>query len=181
MLSDTEILEGMEKGYIIINPYNEEQLNPNSYDVRLGQHIWVQKRGNIIFNREQPETEFNLIKVKDGQGFNFQPGEFYLAHTEEFIGSLDKCAPHLMTKSSPARCGLQVHLSAGFGDVGFANRWALEIVNLGKKPVRVYPGERIAQVAWTHTGPVRRPYQGRYVQGDSEWSPENLLPRWNRK
>lgn len=178
MLSDFEIQAYYEQGDIIIEPFNKDQINPNSYDVRLGEHFWVMHGGSQKFDREDTSKNFKPVHVKKGP-FEFHPGCFVLAHTEEFIGAIQNFAPMLETKSSIARAGLQTHLAAGFGDVGYANRWTLEIVNLGKRTVQMWPGEPIAQIAWVHIGPVEKRYKGKYVQTyRDEWKPENMLPRW---
>lgn len=181
MLSDMEIVKGMQTGDIIIEPYNEKQLNPNSYDVRLGEHFWVMNSNtqgpSLLFHRNSPEHDFHLVVFNPGEPFLLRPGSFVLGHTEEFIGSTKNYAPHIMTRSSPARCGIMTHLAAGFGDVGFANRWTLEIANLGTHTVPMYPGETIAQIAWSRTGPTERKYKGSYARRD-EWTPKDMLPRW---
>ncbi len=178
MISDTEIEYAVNVGDIYISDFTKEQLNPNSYDVTLGNHFYAMRSDRREFDRRNPEKNYKYVYVDD-MPFKFHPGCFVLAHTVEFIGAVQNYVPHLETKSTPARCGLQIHLAAGFGDVGYYNRWTMEIVNLGKRTVNVWPGERVAQVAWTRTGPVRNKYEGKYVQtGFSNWKPENMLPKW---
>ncbi len=179
MLSDHKIKRGYEEGSIIINPFNEEQVNPNSYDVRLGRNFWVMTDYDLTFDRNDIISNFQLVTVKS-KPFFLKPRMFVLGHTEEFIGSVARFAPHIMTKSTPARCGVMIHLAAGFGDVGYCNRWTLEIVNLSPRMIELYPGERIAQIAWSEVGFVEQLYQGKYIQHvvESGWKAEDMLPKW---
>jgi len=141
ILSDTRILEEIEKGTIKIVPYERDQLGSNSYDVHLGKDLarYVDKeldakKHNTIEHFEIPE-----------EGFVLQPHEFYLGVTEEYTET-HAHVPFLEGKSSTGRLGIDIHATAGKGDVGFCGNWTLEISV--KQPVRVYKGMPIGQLIY---------------------------------
>jgi dCTP deaminase len=141
ILSDTRILEEMEKGTIKIVPYNREDLGSNSYDVHLGKDLarYVDreldaKKHNTIEHFEIPE-----------EGYVLQPHEFYLGVTQEYTET-HAHVPFLEGKSSTGRLGIDIHATAGKGDVGFCGNWTLEISV--KQPVRVYKGMPIGQLIY---------------------------------
>jgi dCTP deaminase len=141
ILSDTRILEEMEKGTIKIVPYNREDLGSNSYDVHLGKDLarYVDreldaKKHNTIEHFEIPE-----------EGFVLQPHEFYLGVTLEYTET-HAHVPFLEGKSSTGRLGIDIHATAGKGDVGFCGNWTLEISV--KQPVRIYKGMPIGQLIY---------------------------------
>ncbi|MGF2411127.1 dCTP deaminase [Ferruginibacter sp.] len=141
ILSDTRILEEMEKGTIKIVPYNREDLGSNSYDVHLGKDLarYVDreldaKKHNTIEHFEIPE-----------EGYVLQPHEFYLGVTLEYTET-HAHVPFLEGKSSTGRLGIDIHATAGKGDVGFCGNWTLEISV--KQPVRVYKGMPIGQLIY---------------------------------
>src|SRR4028119_468582 len=131
ILSDTRILEEIEKQTIKVVPYSRECLGSNSYDVHLGkwlatyrEHILDAKKHNEIEAFEIPED-----------GFVLYPHIFYLGVTMEYTES-HAHVPFLEGKSSVGRLGIDIHATAGKGDIGFCNTWTLEIsVSM---PVRVY-------------------------------------------
>ena len=141
ILSDTRILEEIEKGTIKIIPYNREDLGSNSYDVHLGKDLarYVDreldaKKHNTIEHFEIPE-----------EGYVLQPHEFYLGVTQEYTET-HAHVPFLEGKSSTGRLGIDIHATAGKGDVGFCGNWTLEISV--KQPVRVYAGMPIGQLIY---------------------------------
>lgn len=141
ILSDKRILEEMEKGTIKIVPYDRDQLGSNSYDVHLGKDLaryadreLDAKKHNTIEHFEIPE-----------EGFVLQPHEFYLGVTEEYTET-HAHVPFLEGKSSTGRLGIDIHATAGKGDVGFCGNWTLEISV--KQPVRVYKGMPIGQLIY---------------------------------
>lgn len=141
ILSDTRILEEIEKKTIKIEPYNREYLGSNSYDVHLGKYLATYsdkvldaKKHNEIIHFEIPE-----------EGFILHPGELYLGVTEEYTETHSH-VPFLEGKSSTGRLGIDIHATAGKGDVGFCGNWTLEISC--KIPVRVYTGMPIGQLIY---------------------------------
>jgi dCTP deaminase len=141
ILSDSRILEEIEKGTIKVEPYNRECLGSNSYDVHLGKHLAT------YTNKELDAKAHNTIEhfeIPD-EGFVLQPHEFYLGVTEEYTET-HAHVPFLEGKSSTGRLGIDIHATAGKGDVGFCGNWTLEISV--KKPVRVYKGMPIGQLIY---------------------------------
>ncbi len=141
ILSDTRILEEMEKGTIKIEPYNREDLGSNSYDVHLGKDL------ARYVDRELDAKKHNTIEhfeIPD-EGYVLQPHEFYLGVTQEYTET-HAHVPFLEGKSSTGRLGIDIHATAGKGDVGFCGNWTLEISV--KQPVRVYKGMPIGQLIY---------------------------------
>ena len=141
ILSDKKILEEMGKGTIKVEPYSRECLGSNSYDVHLGstlatykEHILDSKKHNTIEHFEIPP-----------EGFVLQPNTLYLGVTLEYTET-HAHVPFLEGKSSTGRLGIDIHATAGKGDVGFCGNWTLEISC--KQPVRVYKGMPIGQLIY---------------------------------
>ncbi len=155
ILSDARILEEMEKGTIVVSPYDRSCLGSNSYDVHLGKFLAIYtdevldaKKHNTIEHFEIPE-----------EGFVLQPDIFYLGVTEEYTES-HAHVPFLEGKSSTGRLGIDIHATAGKGDVGFCGNWTLEISV--KKPVRVYAGMPIGQLIYFPVdGEILVPYNSK--------------------
>ena len=125
----------------MIEPFKKQCLGTNSYDVHLSKHLAVYE-SDILDAREH-----NLVKHFDIplEGFILQPGELYLGVTEEYTET-HNAVPFLEGKSSVGRLGIDIHATAGKGDVGFCNTWTLEISCV--KPVRVYGGMPIGQLIY---------------------------------
>jgi len=141
ILSDKRILEEMNKGTIKITPFVREQLGSNSYDVHLGSTLAVYKDGELDA-RKHNEIEFFEIPE---EGFVLQPDRFYLGVTQEYTET-HVHVPFLEGKSSTGRLGIDIHATAGKGDVGFCGNWTLEISC--KQPVRVYKFMPIGQLIY---------------------------------
>lgn len=152
ILSDAEILRSIETGDIVITPFNRDALGSNSYDVHLGKTLACYR--DTILDAKQ----HNLIRTFEipKEGFVLQPHEFYLGVTEEYTET-HKHVPFLEGKSSVGRLGIDIHATAGKGDVGFCNTWTLEISV--KQPVRVYAGMPIGQLIYFEVkGEIINPY-----------------------
>ena len=141
ILSDKRILEEMDKGTIKITPFIREQLGSNSYDVRLGSTLAVYK-DRILDAKKHNEIEF--FEIPD-EGFVLEPDQFYLGVTEEYTET-HVHVPFLEGKSSTGRLGIDIHATAGKGDVGFCGNWTLEISC--KQPVRIYKFMPIGQLIY---------------------------------
>jgi dCTP deaminase len=152
ILSDQDISTAIADGSIVIEPFRENSLGSNSYDVHLGATLAVY-RDAILDARRHNEIEFITIPE---DGIILYPNEFYLGVTEEYTES-HQHVPFLEGKSSVGRLGIDIHATAGKGDVGFCNTWTLEISV--KKPVRVYRGMPIGQIIYFKvSGEVVTPY-----------------------
>lgn len=141
ILSDKRILEEIDNGAIVIEPFKREHLGSNSYDVHLGKHMATYKNRVLDAKVHNEVDAFEIPK----EGFVLQPGTLYLGVTMEYTET-HKHIPFLEGKSSTGRLGIDIHATAGKGDVGFCNTWTLEISCM--QPVRVYPGMPIGQLIY---------------------------------
>ena len=141
ILSDKEILKGIENKEIVIQPFDINCLGTNSYDVHLSKHLATYK-DRVLDAKKHNEIEGFEIPE---EGFVLQTGMLYLGVTEEYTETHNS-VPFLEGKSSVGRLGIDIHATAGKGDVGFCNTWTLEISCT--HPVRVYPGMPIGQLIY---------------------------------
>jgi dCTP deaminase len=141
ILSDKRILDEIEKGTIIIEPFNLECLGTNSYDVHLGKYLATYKDRVLDAKAHNKIDHFEIPK----DGFVLQPGTLYLGVTLEYTET-HAHVPFLEGKSSTGRLGIDIHATAGKGDVGFCNTWTLEISCA--QPVRIYAGMPIGQLIY---------------------------------
>ncbi|MBN2001321.1 dCTP deaminase [candidate division KSB1 bacterium] len=142
ILSGREIHARMGKD-IIIDPFKQERLNPNSYNLCLYHELMVYAESSLDM-KKQHQTE--TIKIPQ-DGLVLSPGRLYLGRTVEYTETYN-LVPMLEGRSSVGRLGMFVHVTAGFGDVGFAGFWTLEIFCV--QPIRIYAGVEICQIYY-HT------------------------------
>lgn len=142
ILSDSRILEEIEKGTIVIEPFNRAKLGSNSYDVHLGKYLAVYDDTTLDARKHNKITHF---EIPDEEGYVLQPNTLYLGVTAEYTET-HAHVPFLEGKSSTGRLGIDIHATAGKGDVGFCNAWTLEISCV--QPVRVYAGMPIGQLIY---------------------------------
>ncbi len=141
ILSDTMILQEMEKGTIVISPFDRKHLGSNSYDVHLGRYLAVYTSDILDARVHNEVTHFEIPE----NGLILLPHRLYLGVTEEYTET-HAHVPFLEGKSSIGRLGIDIHATAGKGDVGFCNTWTLEISV--KQAVRVYHGMPIGQLLY---------------------------------
>lgn len=141
ILSDKRILEEIDKKTIIIKPYNREKLGSNSYDVHLGKGLAIYK-DKILDAKKHNEIEHFEIPE---EGFVLEPNQLYLGVTLEYTET-HAHVPFLEGKSSTGRLGIDIHATAGKGDIGFCGHWTLEISC--KIPVKIYAGMPIGQLIY---------------------------------
>ncbi len=141
ILTDTQILKAIENGEIVITPFDRAGLGTNSYDVHLAAHLAVYTDGSLDAKVHNKIRHFDIGE----EGFVIQPGELYLGVTEEYTET-HAAVPFLEGKSSVGRLGIDIHATAGKGDVGYCNTWTLEISCV--KPVRIYAGMPIGQLIY---------------------------------
>ena len=141
ILSDKRILEEIEKKTIIIKPYHRDKLGSNSYDVHLGKNL-ATYRDEILDAKKHNEVDHFEIPE---EGFVLQPNQLYLGVTHEYTET-HAHVPFLEGKSSTGRLGIDIHATAGKGDIGFCGHWTLEISC--KIPVRIYAGMPIGQLIY---------------------------------
>jgi dCTP deaminase len=141
ILSDKRILEEMEKGTIVIRPFQPEMLGSNSYDVHLGKWLATYVDKELDAKKHNKITHFEIPP----EGIVLLPNYLYLGVTEEYTET-HAHVPFLEGKSSTGRLGIDIHATAGKGDVGFCGNWTLEISV--KLPVRVYAGMPVGQLIY---------------------------------
>ena len=155
LLSGEEIKKHLGRE-ILIEPYREKQLNPNSYNLRLANELLVYCDGELDMKRNNPVERLIIPE----EGLLLEAGKLYLGRTVEYTKT-DKFVPMLEGRSSVGRLGLFVHVTAGFGDVGFSGYWTLEMFCV--HPVRIYPNVEICQIYYhTIQGDYRAYTSGKY-------------------
>lgn len=172
MLTGDQIKKYYIDEYIHISPYTESNIGPNSYDVRLSNKLLVYQ--NTVLDSKKENKTYEIIIPETG--YTLQSNTLYLGSTIEEIGS-DYFVPMYEGRSSLARLGIQSHISAGFGDIGFKSKWTLEITVVN--PVKIYPGIRIGQVYFHQISTINmdyfniikpKLYSGKYLQQTSPQS-----------
>ncbi len=128
---------------IIIEPYQDAQLNPNSYNLRLHHELLVYT--NPILDMRTPNPTKKIL-IPD-QGLILEPNILYLGRTVEYTKTTN-FVPMIEGRSSIGRLGLFIHITAGFGDVGFSGYWTLEMFCV--HPIKIYPNVEIGQIFY-HT------------------------------
>ena len=124
---------------IVIEPFNENQINPNSYNLKLHNELLVYDDFTLDMKKENKYTTI----IIPPEGIVLEPNKLYLGRTTEYTET-NKFVPMLEGRSSVGRLGLFVHVTAGFGDVGFCGYWTLEIHCI--QPIRIYAGVEICQI-----------------------------------
>jgi len=168
ILTGVAIQEAVERGDIKISPFKPENICPNSYDVHIGGRMLLVDAAIIDPERPQSTRELALESHnvgddpdKPSNAWLLRPGELYLSATQEIVGS-ERYVPQLHGRSSIGRCGIQVHITAGLGDLGFFADWTLEITVV--RPTYIKPGMRIAQFTFHEVAGLRTiQYSGRYA------------------
>ena len=156
ILSANEIRQRISVGEIKIQDFDEARLGPNSYNLRLDEDLMVYREA-VLDPRNDNRT--NIVHIP-AEGMVLQPGQLYLASTMEYTET-HGLVPMIVGRSSVGRLGLFVHVTAGFGDIGFSGRWTLELTPV--RPVRVYPGMELCQVYFqTVCGEILQTYDGKY-------------------
>jgi dCTP deaminase len=212
-LSDKKILEKMRDGLVVIEPFDRENLATSSYDVTLGEWYFREnppqehKKIYNVYSKSDNEkvwgtTPHRAKTAKESFAhFSFQfdgirsddkvillePGETILAHTNEFIGGRDEVTTMMKARSSMGRNFINVCKCAGWGDVGYVNRWTMEIQNSSQHYIiPLVVGRRIAQIIFYETGPILKndySQSGKYQMTDDikklkkEWDPHMMLPK----
>jgi dCTP deaminase len=183
LLSDRRILEEVERGNIIIDPLDHQQLGTNSYDVRLGEWFFEPNRNllTVDFTREEDTLAFwgEPRRAADGT-IAIRPGDTILCHTEEVVGGTNGFTTSMRARSSIGRSCLSVCKCAGVGDVGYVARWTMEITNHSHATVVLPVGLRVAQILFYEVGPTLHEYAGKYGQQARlgiAWSPLDMLPK----
>ena len=211
VLADRDVLFAIKKGDIIITPFNRDFLSNCSYDVTLGENYyrsdipignhdgkpvaefifnpWSESATRTYWgkpNKAKEITEANAAQysLRVGQKYILiSPGETLLCHTQEFIGGRNCITTMMKARSSLGRCGISVCRCAGWGDIGYINRWTMEITNASRAVIVLPVGYRVAQIVFLLAGVPERPYNGKYQNSFTDinslkqsWRPSMMLP-----
>ncbi|MGF0347499.1 dCTP deaminase [Rhodococcus sp. IEGM1300] len=168
MLTGSEIIKMRERGRVVIEPFDLEHVEVNSYGCHLGALLL-----EYCSDRIDPHCELKVMEHRiPSQGFVLRPNHFYLGATAERIGGID-FASELYANMSIASCGVFIQTSAPLGHTGATISWTLEIVVT--QPVRIYAGIKIAKVCfWSNLG-VTAGYTGRYLDSKSAEASKIIL------
>ncbi len=217
VFSNKQILKAVREGHILCTPFNPKHVAHASLDVTLGHYYYRTERsadhpvynpfdesdvqryfeGALTAAPHKKWCDENGVKPLKGIPANHpvipvRPGERILAHTHEFFGIVPPGACEVRSRSSWGRNGIAVSFDAGWIDPGYINRLTLEVFNLNHREIILLPvGERIAQVVFHETGPVKGTYgegrhsgfSGKYQSGTDlkklikSWQPEMMLPK----
>jgi len=161
VLSDRTIKEQLAAGRIVIDPLDENAIQPASVDVRLDSSFRIFKvtTRSYVDVREPVDDLTELVTISPEEPFILQPGAFCLATTLETITLPDDVVARVDGRSSLGRLGLLVHATAGYVDPGWTGKLTLELSNQSQMPIALYYGMRVAQVSFLQlTSAVDRPY-----------------------
>ena len=152
---------------VVIRPFDVRNVNPNSYDLRLHNELLTYPELELDMQRA-PRTE--KITIPEN-GLLMMPGKLYLGRTVEYTETKN-LVPVLEGRSSVGRLGIQVHITAGFGDAGFRGYWTLELTCI--QPVRIYAGVRICQIAYSLMHGEHTPYISSKYQDSQDILPSRI-------
>jgi len=180
ILSDKHIKKFIDEDKISIDPLidPEMQIQPSSVDLRIGNEFKGFKITRNLFidpkDSEIIDSYMESVHIGDGEAFIIHPNEFTLATTLETVKVPDDLVARVEGRSSMGRLGLTMHVTAGFIDPGFEGKITLEISNLGKMPVALYPGQRVCQIVFeTMTSRAEKPYG--HPDRDSKYMGQNKV------
>lgn len=179
ILSDRDIRKAIETGRVKIDSDQPEMfhhIHASSMDLHLGSTFKLYEHSKFaVLDPKRPETfaaNMRTITVTEGDPFIVQPGEFVLGVTKEKITVPDDLVVRVEGRSSLGRLGIIVHSTAGFVDPGFSGTITLEISNLNRLPVALYPGMRVCQLAFEQmTSPAEMPY---HLKPNSKYQNQEL-------
>lgn len=157
ILSAAEIQRQVDAGLIEISNFDESRLGPNSYNLSLSNKLLVYNELVLDMKRDNRTSEIVIPET----GFELRPNTLYLGMTNELTTTRYPYVPMLEGRSSIGRLGISVHVTAGFGDVGFSGHWTLEITTTHH--VIIYPEVEIAQIYFHQlVGENSKNYCGKY-------------------
>ena len=161
LLSDRDIRVEIDKGRVVLDPYEPEMIQPSSVDIRLDRYFRVfenHRYPHIDPALDQPDLTRG-VEPNGEEPFILHPGEFVLGSTYERVTLPDDVAARLEGKSSLGRLGLLTHSTAGFIDPGFSGHVTLELSNVATLPIKLWPGMKIGQFCFFRlSSPAEHPY-----------------------
>ena len=156
ILTGKEISKQVLKKKIIISPFNSKNVNPNSYNIELGDYLKVYEEGSVLDSKKPLKTR--IIPIDDN-GIVLEPNKVYLGYSKEIIGS-DYFVPTITGRSSTGRLGLFVQITADLVDIGFKGNLTFQLHAV--QPLRIYKGMKLGQVCfWKPKGKIKL-YNGKY-------------------
>jgi len=172
ILPDHEIRKLLKSGKLEIDPLDPDQIQPACVDLSLGSEFGIFKHLQEPYIDARNPKEYTEVLDTQGKPFTLHPGEFVLGITRERIKLPADLAGYVDGRSSLGRLGVTAHITSGWIDPGFSGRLVLEISNLGKMPVTIYPGMRICKLLlFKLTSPAEVPYDkkpdAKYHEQDS--------------
>jgi dCTP deaminase len=175
ILSDRDLRERLSRGDLVVEPLEdpELQIQPASIDLRLASSFVAFRASRLacLDPRNIPDDATERIEVPDGDSFVLHPGDFVLGATVERVKIPADLVARVEGRSSLGRLAIVVHATAGFIDPGFEGQITLELSNLGRTAVKLYPGMRISQIVLHEMrSPAERPYgsaRGSKYQGQA--------------
>lgn len=159
ILTKSSIMKEIKNKKIVLDPYHEEQLGPNSYNLQLYNELLVYDEVVLDPKKKNKTKRIRILP----HGYTLEPGVLYLGRTLEYTETHTH-VPLIEGRSSWARLGLSVHVSAGFGDVGFCGHWTLEMTVV--QPMIIYPFVQIAQIYYHTVDGAISKYDGKYHRND---------------
>ncbi|MDH7593365.1 MAG: dCTP deaminase [Methanomicrobiales archaeon] len=166
ILVDWQIHDRIRRGFIRVDPFDPAMIQPNSLDIRLGDHfVWYTPGERVIdpYARETIDADVNELRATS---MVLQPGQFVLSETLEVIELPDDIVASIEGKSSIARLGIELHQTGGWIDAGFRGSITLEMCNANQRPVRVYAGMPVGQLVFYTTEKAERPY---FLKADAKY------------
>ncbi|WP_432524393.1 dCTP deaminase [Kineococcus sp. SYSU DK006] len=187
LLSDRDIRAQLDRGRVVLDPFEPSMVQPSSVDVRLDRMFRLfdnHKYSVIDPAQEQPELT-RLVEVEGDEPFILHPGEFVLGSTFEIVTLPDDISARLEGKSSLGRLGLLTHSTAGFIDAGFSGHVTLELSNVATLPITLWPGMKIGQLCFFQlSSPAESPYgsdaSGSRYQGQRGPTPSRSFQGFHR-
>jgi dCTP deaminase len=173
ILSGREILRHIGKE-IIIEPFDKNRINPNSYNLSLADELLVYEQP--VLDMKQPNPTRRVMIPEEG--LLLEPDKLYLGRTNEYTRT-DKYVPMLEGRSSTGRLGLFIHVTAGFGDIGFAGYWTLEMFCV--QPVKIYPNVEICQIYYHDIQGEYDLYNGGKYQNNTGIQPSLMYRDFEKK
>lgn len=188
IFSDRTIKQAVDEGRILIEPYEERNVQPSSIDIRCDRLFRVFENHRYAFiDPKAPQEDLTTpIETTEDEPFMLHPGEFVLGSTLETVGLSNDIVARLEGKSSLGRLGLLIHSTAGFIDPGFTGQVTLELSNVANLPIAIYPGMKIGQISFYQLStPADRPYgsagTGSKYQGQSGPTPSRMHEDFEEK
>lgn len=150
LLSDVDLMGKIKRKSLIVDPFNEEAIQPSSIDVRLDRffRVFVNHRYTHIDPAMQQDDLTELVEPDGDDPFILHPGEFVLGSTFELFKLPRDLSARFEGKSSLGRLGLLTHSTAGFIDPGFDGPVTLELRNIVNLPINLWPGMKIGQLCF---------------------------------